>query len=87
MNEDQLIQHYIQLDPYLGPAEARLRYSGQHVWAIIGDYLFDAGQDPNVVARDYDIPVDAVRAALAYYRRNQAAIDFRMAENGAPVMG
>lgn len=85
MDEDQLIQHYIQLDPYLGPAEARLRHTGQHVWAIIGDYRYVSDQDISAVARGYDIPVEAVQAALAYYRQHKCSIDARLEENEAPV--
>lgn len=86
MDEGSLITRYIEPDPYrLGPADVRLKDSGVHVWAIVGDYLFDAAQDTSVVSHDYGVPVEAVLAALAYYRHNKAAIDVRLAENGATV--
>lgn len=33
------------------------------------------------VAADYDLPVGAVAAALAYYRRHQATVDARILLN------
>ncbi len=41
------------------------------------------GEDGDVrrVADDYDIPVEAVEAALAYYREHRAVIDDRLAAN------
>ena len=38
-------------------------------------YQDGPSEDIDQVARAYDIPVDAVRAALAYYARERALID------------
>lgn len=82
MSEDELIQREIEEDPYSpGPADVRLRRSGVHVWAIVGHYLFAAGQDQRTVARDYQISPEEVDAALAYYNRHRAVIDGRLAAN------
>jgi len=51
-----------------------------HVWAIIGE-LESSGWDIAAVAAGYGIPEEAVRAAIAYYRRHQAEIDARLADN------
>ena len=84
MDEDALIACYIEENPRLpGPAEARLRRYGTSVWALIS-YLHDAVEgDIATAAADYEIPVDAVRAALAYYHRHRDPIDARTAWNAA----
>jgi uncharacterized protein (DUF433 family) len=50
---------------------------GVHVWALIG-YLRANGEDVDRAARAYDLPREAVKAALAYYKRRQAVIDARL---------
>lgn len=80
-SDDELIQQFIEKDPYhSGPADVRVRDHHIHVWAIVGDLQnYDFNVDE--VARSYDIPVDYVRAALAYYRRHPEVIDGRLAAN------
>ncbi len=79
--EDELIEKWIEPNPFRpGPARARLREYGVSVWALIG-YLQGLDGDPIRVAEEFDIPPEAVHAALAYYRRHQAAIDSRIAAN------
>lgn len=66
----QLLERYIEEGrPW---EEARLRDNGTPVWAILG-YLVGADGDRQRTADDYEIPVEAVDAAVAYYERNQAA--------------
>lgn len=81
--EDELIRFYIEPNPWQpGVEEARLAKLGVAVWALVAH--FHAGDDDaERVARDYDLPDEAVRAALAYYRRHKAAIEARMAANAA----
>lgn len=82
VNEEALIQREIEFDRYSpGPADARLRRSGVHVWAIIGYYLFGTNRDEGAVARDYGLSSEEVDAALAYYDRHRAVIDGRLAAN------
>lgn len=50
------------------------------VWALVG-YLRGAQGDILRVADDYDIPVEAVEAAIAYYHEHQILIDARRAAN------
>ena len=83
MSEDaaDLIEQYIREDPeWPGPAEARIAGYGVPVWALIGYYRV-VNADLSRVATDYDLPEDAVRAALAYYRRHQEEIDARLLAN------
>ena len=78
-----LIDAWIEPDPYrAGEANARIREYGVHVWALIG-HLWGMGGDVDQVAQDYDVPVDAVRAARAFYARHSTIIDARIAANTA----
>lgn len=67
-------------DPWEG--EARIRDTGVPVWALVG-YLPAVGGDINRVAADYELPVEAVQAAVAYYQDHRTAIDVRLAQNAA----
>ncbi len=85
MDNDEHITQYIELNPhYPGIAEARLKRYGVAVWALIGQ-LPARGNDLAQVARDYDVPVEAVEAAYAYYQRHRPVIDDRIAAN-APML-
>lgn len=81
--DQQLIAKYIEAKPRLeGREDARLVGYGVPVWALIG-YYEAVEHDEERVARDYDLPLEAVRAALAYYRQNKKAIDRMLAANAA----
>lgn len=85
MSEDQeLVSKYIEEDSYLTAASyARIAGYGVPVWALIG-YLRVVDGDMARVAGDYDVPEDAMRAALLYYARHQVEIDGHLAANAAP---
>jgi uncharacterized protein (DUF433 family) len=81
MGHDDLIARYIEENPAKpGLADARLIGYAVPVWALIG-YLPAVGHRADKVAEDYDLPVEAVEAALAYYRQHQDVIDARIAAN------
>jgi hypothetical protein len=84
VDQAALIAHYVEDNPRRpGPVHARLKESGIEIWALIG-YLYKAMHGDRVAtARDYDIPLEAIEAADAYYRCHQAAIDARIAVNAA----
>lgn len=63
-----------------GFGEYRLKDRGVPIWAIIGSLTEDA-DNIDEVADAYDLPREAVEAALAFYRRHHAAIDARLAQN------
>ena len=65
-----------------GFGEYRLKDRGVPIWAIIGSLTEDA-DNIDEVAEAYDVPREAVEAALAFYRRHRAAIDVRLAQNVA----
>ena len=77
---EDLIERWIEPSPYRPCAdEARLREYGVAVWALVG--YFQAVGDLHRVAEDYDLPVEAVQAALAYFERHRPAIAARIAAN------
>ncbi len=67
----------IALDPHRpGVQRARLVEYGIPVWALI-NYMANIDDEEEVArtAHDYNVPVAAVRAAIAYYRQHRCAID------------
>lgn len=81
MSDSDQIAEYIELNPHRpGLDEARLKESGVPVWALIG-YLPAVGSAVSRVAADYDLPVEAVEAAIAYYHRHREIVDARIAAN------
>lgn len=81
---DALIERYIERDPRRPRLdEARVKEHGIAVWAITG--RLEAAQSDIAQAADYDLPPDAVRAALTSYDQHRDAIDARRAANRASV--
>ena len=81
--DQNLIDEYIELDPDRPVlSEARLARYGVPVWALVG-YLEAVDGNETCVAEAYEVPVDAVRAAIAYYRLQKPLIDARLAANAA----
>lgn len=75
---DALIARYIQRDPNrLGRDLARTgtEQGTVAVWVVIS-YL--KGAEIPEVATAYDVPEEAIVAAIAYYRRHRALIDARL---------
>lgn len=82
-DEQGLIARWIEQNPHRpGVGEARVIGYCVPVWALVGYRLMVDG-DAERVADDYDLPQEAVTAALAYYRRHRAVIDARIAANAA----
>jgi uncharacterized protein (DUF433 family) len=85
--EPSLIDRWIEQSPhYPGPQEARLVEYGVSVWVLIA-YLRAVGGDAARVAEDYDLPLEAVEAAIAYYREHQALIDAQIIANAVASAG
>jgi uncharacterized protein (DUF433 family) len=83
--DQDLIDRYIDLewDRYPGGrADARLKDYGVPVWALVAQ-LRAIGGDLDQLARDYELPRDAVDGAMAYYRQNKKYIDARILLNSA----
>ena len=80
---ESLMTRWIEANPRKPwEAEARILGTGIPVWALIG-YLPAVDDDYEQVAHDYGLPLEAVRAAVAYYHTHRAAIDARLAANAA----
>lgn len=73
---DALIDRHIQVSKGMSPAHAWLRDSGIAVWVLIGD--LQGSGNPSEVAEDYDLPIEAVLAAIHYYRDHSDVIDARI---------
>lgn len=79
LTDDDLIARYIEFNPRRpGRDRAQVKEAGVEVWALVAYYQGGAAGDVGEVARAYDIPIDAVRAALAYYDREQDLVDARL---------
>ena len=84
MDEEALIARYIVEDSGgLGPSGAWLRDYGTDVWALVGYWRDAVNGDISAAARDYEVPVEAVQAALAHYRRHRESLDARIAWNAS----
>ncbi|MDQ2785055.1 MAG: hypothetical protein M3Y58_08640 [Chloroflexota bacterium] len=78
---DALVVAYIEQNPDRpGKDEARLKPYGVSVWAIIGYWQASKG-DNRETAAGYDVPIEAVEAAVAYYERYKIIIDNRLDAN------
>lgn len=78
-----VIASYVEEDPRRpGPVRARLRTSGVEVWVLVAQLPAAAG-DVAQLAAAYDLPREAVEAALAYYRSHKELIDAQIALNAA----
>lgn len=81
--EDALIARWIVAGSDSGdPIEAVALPRRVPVWAIIGQLKLEYWK-PEVVAGEYDLPLQAVETAVLFYRRNQEALDQRVAANRA----
>ncbi len=83
-HQEGLLTNHIHFDPAeSGVDQARVVPADVPVWVIVAQL---EGAEGNVaqVAEDYELPREAVEAAIIFYRRNRAAIDARRAENRLP---
>lgn len=83
LSDQELIERHIVPGPIEGhgASDARLADSGVYVWALIG-YLQNAVPDDQAQEiADYDVSPEAMKAALAYYRRHTPVIDARIVLN------
>ncbi|MGI8858100.1 MAG: hypothetical protein ACR2JW_20365 [Thermomicrobiales bacterium] len=82
--QEELLKHYIHFDPAEpGVDQARVTPADVPVWIIVAQFE-GANGNAAQVAEDYELPPEAVEAAMIFYRRNRAAIDARRTENRLP---
>jgi uncharacterized protein (DUF433 family) len=75
----QLIDRYIVDHPLLAvPERARIAEVGVSVTALVA-YLMGVDWDIDRTAKAYEVPREAVKAAICYYHQHQQAIDARIA--------
>jgi hypothetical protein len=77
--DDAAIDRWIQ-GPASSPTEASVLPRFVPVWAIVGQLKLEYWK-PEVVAGEYELPLDAVQASIAFYRRNQTQLDELVAAN------
>ena len=76
--DEELIAQYIVLPASgAGVERARLVPGGASIWSLIT--RLQHGDAEAVLAREYDVPLDAIHAARAYYARHQVEIDAQIA--------
>ena len=78
----RLVQTYVQRDPRRPGLDRARVVAGGHgtpIWAIIGDLR--GGEGLESTAATYELPKEAVLAAIGFYREHQAVIDHRLAIN------
>ncbi len=81
---DALIARYIEENPHKpGPADARLKDAGTAIWALISYLDRAVDGDMAQAALDYQVPLEAIQAARAYYKQHRKLIDARIALNAA----
>ena len=79
--EQELVTHWIEPHPHkAGLAEVVLAEYYVPIWALIGTLRMVDG-DIAEVAEGYDLPREAVEAAVAYYQQHQEVIDDRLTAN------
>lgn len=76
--EQAAIDRHIEQNPQRPWEDALMRENAVPVWAIVG-YILGTDGDRVKTAEDYEIPVEAVDAALVYYERHRETIDARLA--------
>jgi uncharacterized protein (DUF433 family) len=80
IDEERLIEAWIEDNPHKRPvADAWLKDYGVAVWAIMTD--LKRGEPIEEVADAFDVPIEAIVAARAFYERNRGPIDARIAMN------
>lgn len=83
MTDDTLIARFIVPHPTKAGADQVVVVGhGVSVWALVG-YIRGTNASVRQVAADYDLPIEAVEAAMAYYRRHKTLIDSRLAIDDA----
>ena len=75
---EDLIKKWIVPGDYRKRSEARIAGRGVHVWAIIGRGAAEAPDGIRQAAEAYELPEEAVRAAVEYYHRNRPYIDAQL---------
>ena len=86
LDDDDLIERHIACrQSWQGFDDVRMKESGTPVWLVV-DYDLSHDGDTECVAGAYELTIEAVEAARAYYRRHRAVIDARILIETAAFM-
>ncbi len=81
--QEALIARWIQPNPHKpGAAAAWVLPHHVSVWAIVMQLQLDGWNVPGVAAW-YELPVEAVEAAIEFYQRHKVDVDAKIAHNRA----
>ena len=85
--DDELIGRWIDADlPFHTPDEALIVGTGVSVTAVVTQLRIENGDRTGVQAA-YELPPEAIDAALAYYARHREVIDATITLNAAAFAG
>ncbi|MEW6301550.1 MAG: DUF433 domain-containing protein [Thermodesulfobacteriota bacterium] len=73
--------HYLEARPHPWRKILWVRGRNMHVWHVAATMLRE-GETPEETARNFGLPVEAVREALDSYQRNKALVDAETEEEG-----
>ncbi|MCS7264444.1 MAG: DUF433 domain-containing protein [Armatimonadetes bacterium] len=65
---------YLEARPHPWRKQLWVKGRNMTVWQLLC-YMWAANMTPEEVARDFDLPVEAVHEALDYYERNREVIE------------
>ena len=72
---------YLEPRPHEWRKTLWIKGRNMHVWHLVATMLRE-GETPEDTAKNFDLPVEAVREALAYYHQNKALVDAETDEEG-----
>jgi uncharacterized protein (DUF433 family) len=72
---------YLEPRPHQWRKILWIKGRNMHVWHLVATMLRE-GETPEQTAKNFGLPVEAVREALDYYRRNKALVDTETEEEG-----
>ena len=79
--EAEVTYHYLEPRPHPWRKILWIIGRNMHVWHLVATLLRE-GETPEETARNFGLPVEAVREALDYYQRNKALVDAETEEEG-----
>lgn len=80
MNTEATYQ-YLESRPHPWRKILWIKGRHMHAWHVVATLLRE-GEIPEETAKNFGLPVEAVREALDYYRRNKTLVDAETEEEG-----
>ena len=79
--ETKATYQYLESRPHPWRKILWLKGRNMHVWHLVATMLRE-GETPEETAKNFGLPVEAVREALDYYQHNKALVDAETEEEG-----